>query len=40
MLVHADLLEQQLEQHPPDQETVTLSLTDDVYVRSYNWARW
>ena len=40
MLEHADRLEQQLEQHPPDQTTVTLNLTDDVYLRSSTWARW
>jgi hypothetical protein len=40
MLEHADYLEQQLERHGPDEATVTLSLTDDVYLRSSNWARW
>ena len=40
MLGHADYLEQQLERHPPDQATLALSLTDDVLLRSYNWARW
>jgi len=40
MLDHADLLEQQLAQHPPDQATLTLSLTDEVLLRSSNWARW
>ena len=40
MLEHADRLEQQLEQHAPDQATVTLSLTDDVFLRSSNGARW
>jgi hypothetical protein len=40
MLDHADRLEQQLEQHPPDQATVPLNLTDDMFLRSYNWARW
>jgi hypothetical protein len=40
MLEHADLLEQQLERHGPDEATVRLSLTDDVFLRSYNWARW
>jgi hypothetical protein len=38
MLEHADHLERQLDQHPPD-AMVRLSLTDDVYLRSYNWAR-
>jgi len=36
----ADLLEQQLEQHGPAEATVTLHLTDDVFLRSYNWVRW
>jgi hypothetical protein len=38
MLEHADHLERHLDQHPPD-AVVRLSLTDDVYLRSYNWAR-
>jgi hypothetical protein len=29
-LDHADRREQQIDQHPPDQATVTLSLTEDV----------
>jgi hypothetical protein len=40
MREHADYLEQQLERHGPDEPTVHLSLTDDVFLRSYNWARW
>jgi hypothetical protein len=40
MLTHAASMERLLEQHPPDQATVTLRLTDDVFVRSYNLARW
>jgi DNA repair photolyase len=32
---HADQLERKLEQHGPDETTVTLSLTDDVYLRSH-----
>jgi hypothetical protein len=40
MLEHAELLKQRLDQHPPDEATVTLHLTDDVFLRSYNWARW
>jgi hypothetical protein len=39
MQEHADRLEQQLEQHPPDQPLVRLSLTDDAFLRSFNWAR-
>jgi hypothetical protein len=38
-LEHADHVEQLLEQHAPDQPMVTLSLTDDGYLRSYTWAR-
>ena len=38
MLDHADRLEQRLDRHGPD-AMVSLSLTDDVYLRSYNWAR-
>jgi hypothetical protein len=40
MLEHADYLERQFERHGPDEPTVRLSLTDDVFLRSYNWARW
>ncbi len=39
MLEHADYLERQLEQHGPDEAVVLLSLTDDVFLRSYNWVR-
>jgi hypothetical protein len=37
---NADELERQLEQHGPDEATVLLHLTDDVFLRSSNWARW
>ncbi len=40
MLEHADHIEQQLERHGPGEPTVRLSLTDDVFLRSSNWARW
>ena len=40
MLEHADHIERLLERHGPGEPTVRLSLTDDVYLRSYNWARW
>ena len=40
MVEHADRLEQQLEHFPPDQATVALYLADDVYWRSFDWARW
>ncbi len=40
MREHADQLEQQREQHGPDEATVGLSLTDDVFLRSDNLARW
>ena len=36
---HADLIERQLDHHAPDEPMVTLSLSDDVYLRSYNGAR-
>jgi hypothetical protein len=39
MLEHADYLERLLQQHGSDEATVRLSLTDDVFLRSYNWAR-
>ena len=39
MLDHADYLERRLEQHGPDDATMRLSLTDDVFLRSYNWER-
>jgi hypothetical protein len=29
-----------LETHGPNQATVTHHLTDDVFLRSYTWARW
>ena len=34
MLNHADHIERQLEQRGPDEPTVRLSLTDDVFLRS------
>ena len=40
MLEHADCLEQRLERHCRDEPTVRLSLTDDVFLRFSNWARW
>ena len=40
MLDHADRLEQMLEQHGPDEPMVTLNLTEDVCLRSHNWACW
>jgi hypothetical protein len=39
MLKHADHMERLLEQHGPGESIVRLSLTDDVYLRSYNYAR-
>jgi hypothetical protein len=38
MREHPDHLERLLDQYPPD-AMVTLSLTDNVFLRSYNWAR-
>ncbi len=39
MLEHADHIERLLEQHGSGEPTVRLSLTDDVFLRSSNWAR-
>jgi hypothetical protein len=39
MLEHANVIEEQLERHGPDEPMVRLSLTDDEFLRSYNWAR-
>ena len=39
MREHADHIERLLERHGPDEPTVPLSLTDDVFLRSYNWAQ-
>jgi hypothetical protein len=33
MLEHANVIEEQLERHGPDEPTVRLSLTDDVSLR-------
>jgi hypothetical protein len=38
MLEHAGRMEQ-LDAHSPDQATVTLHLTDDLFLRSFTWAR-
>jgi hypothetical protein len=35
---HAATIEEQLEKHGPGEEMVTLTLSDDVFLRSYNWA--
>jgi len=40
MLTHADHVEQKVEQRGPDEHVVTLSRTDEVFLRSYNCARW
>lgn len=40
MLEQADHIERLLERHGPDGATVAMSLTNDVYLRSYNWVRW
>jgi hypothetical protein len=39
MLDHANVIEEQLERPTPGEPTVRLSLTDDVFLRSYNRAR-
>ncbi len=38
MLEHATVIEAQLVRHGPDEPTVRLSLTDDVFLRSDTWA--
>jgi hypothetical protein len=40
MLEQVNVIEEQLERHGPDEPTVRLSLTDDVFLRSSTWARW
>jgi hypothetical protein len=40
MLEHTNVIEAQLERHGPDESTVRLSLTDHVFLRSSNGARW
>jgi hypothetical protein len=40
MLDHADAVERQHDRHPLDQVIVTLAITEDVFLRSCNWARW
>jgi hypothetical protein len=40
MLDHANVIGEQLERHGPDEPTVWLSLTDEVFLRSSTWARW
>jgi hypothetical protein len=40
MLEHADRLSRQIDQHPPDAATVSLSLIDAALLRSSNWTRW
>jgi hypothetical protein len=39
MLEHANVIEEQLQRHAPDEPTVRLSLADDVFLRCYDWAR-
>jgi hypothetical protein len=39
MREHADSIERQLDNHAPDEHIVRLILTDDIFLRSYNWAR-
>lgn len=39
MLEHANTVERQLDQHAPVEPMVTLRVSDDVYLRSYNGAR-
>jgi len=37
---HADHIERLFEEHGPDEATVRLNLTDDMFLRFYNWPRW
>ncbi len=37
---HANIIERQLDQHPPDPPLVRLVLTDDVFYRSITLAAW
>jgi hypothetical protein len=39
MREHADRVERMLDEHGPGEEVVSLSLSDDIYLRSYNHAR-
>ncbi len=39
MAEHADRLERMLDEHGPGEADVSLSLTDDLYLRSFNYAR-
>jgi hypothetical protein len=39
MLEHANVIEAQLERHGSGEAMTRLSLTDDVFLRSSNWAR-
>jgi len=39
MLQHADHLERTLDATPTDHPTVRMSLSDDLYLRSFTWAR-
>jgi len=38
MIEHADRIEAALEGHGPEEATVRLTFTDDVFLRSVNWA--
>ena len=40
MREHADSLEQQLERYGADEPMVSLGLTDDLFLHSFNGARW
>jgi hypothetical protein len=39
MREHVDCIEQQLEEHAANESLVSLSLPDDIYLRSFTWAR-
>jgi hypothetical protein len=40
MREHANVIEELLERHGPGESTARLRLTDDVFLRSSNGARW
>lgn len=39
MREHADAIERELDRHARSDDPVPLSLSDDAYLRSFNWAR-
>jgi hypothetical protein len=39
MREHVDCIEQQLDEHAANESLVSLSLPDEIYLRSFTWAR-